>query len=449
MKKTFLFLVLFMALLVSAGEKLPKYIILFIGDGMSYPQRMIAEEYSVKMGMGKLAMNHLPFHATTRTSSANSIITDSAASGTAIACGVKTNNGMIGVDPGKKRLQSSAELARDKKWKVGIISTMVINHATPASFFGHRVSRQQYYDLGLDLIDSNFDFFAGGGIRQVQGKGKVKDLFKRPDLYELARKKGYKTLNSKKEFMALKPGCGKVIYSAAPGYMIPDMDTPADGTTLADMTVKALELLKNPKGFFLMVEGGAIDSFGHGNAPRGNIGETLALDKAVKAALAFQKKHPEDTLIIVTADHETGGMTMGVAGTGYAMYPERLAHQKVSEGEFGKIVANELKKNPKLTFADARKLLTKYFGLKFTGDIKKDPMVVSKAQLQILADGFKKKRLHYAARTVMSQKAGIGWTTSGHTALPVLTTATGVQAQRFTGFIENTDISKKIKALIR
>ena len=123
MKKALLFLFLILAVVVNAGEKLPKYIILFIGDGMSYPQRMIAEEYSVKMGTGKLAMNHLPFHATTRTSSANSIVTDSAASGTAIACGAKTNNGMIGVDPAGKKLQSVAELARDKQWKVGIIST--------------------------------------------------------------------------------------------------------------------------------------------------------------------------------------------------------------------------------------------------------------------------------------------------------------------------------------
>ena len=447
MKKAFLFLFLILAVVVSAGEKLPKYIILFIGDGMSYPQRMIAEEYSVKMGTGKLAMNHLPFHATTRTSSANSIVTDSAASGTAIACGAKTNNGMIGVDPAGKKLQSVAEHARDKQWKVGIISTMVINHATPASFFGHRRSRHQYYDLGVDLIASGFDFFAGGGIRQVQGKGKKAPAG--PDLYEIARKKGYKTLKDKGAFMALKPGCGKVIYSAASGYMAADIDTPPEGTTLTDMTVKALELLKNPKGFFLMVEGGAIDSYGHGNAPRGNIGETLALDKAVKAALEFQKKHPEDTLIVVTADHETGGMTMGAAGTGYAMYPERLAGQKITAAKFGSIVKNARKENPKFSFEDAQKLLTGYFGLKFTGNVKEDPMVVNKAQLQLLADGFKQNKLHYAARTVMSQKAGIGWTTSSHTALPVLTTATGIQAKQFTGFIENTEISNKLKAMIR
>ena len=111
MKKTFLFLVLFMALLVSAGEKLPKYIILFIGDGMATPQRMIAEEFSLKTGKGKLAINSLPYHATTRTVSSNSLVTDSAAAGTAIACGAKTVNGRIGLDPAGKRLESVADVA--------------------------------------------------------------------------------------------------------------------------------------------------------------------------------------------------------------------------------------------------------------------------------------------------------------------------------------------------
>ena len=106
-------------------------------------------------------------------------------------------------------------------------------------------------------------------------------------------------------------------------------------------------------------------------------------------------------------------------------------------------------KNKALTFADTHKMLTEYFGFKFSGDVKKDPMVLTSAQKQLLADGFKKKRLAYAARTVMSQKAGVGWTTGSHTALPILTTAAGVQAQRFSGYIENTDIAKILKSLIR
>jgi alkaline phosphatase len=106
-------------------------------------------------------------------------------------------------------------------------------------------------------------------------------------------------------------------------------------------------------------------------------------------------------------------------------------------------------KNPKLTFAEAQKLLTQYFGLKFTGELKKDPLVVTKTQLQLLEEGFNKKKLADAVRVVMSQKAGIGWTTGAHTALPVLTTATGVQAKRFSGFIDNTDIANILKSLLK
>ena len=451
MKKTLLFLAVFLCVFVAgAGEKFPKYIILFIGDGMASPQRMIAEEFAVKAGHGKLAMNHLPCHATTRTASANSLVTDSAAAGTAIACGDKTENGRIGTGPdGKKRLESVAEYARKKGWKVGIVSTMVINHATPASFYGHRPARGQYYELGKDLIDSGFDYFAGGGILQKNKgeKGKVT----RPDLYEAARKKGYRTLmpGQKKEFLALKPGCGKVIYSAAPGYMPAAMDTGPEGTTLAEMTVKGLELLKNPKGFFFMVEGGTIDVYGHGNEAAANLREVLALDKAVQAALDFAKKHPAETLILVTGDHETGGMSMGFAGTGYAMYMERLKFQKITARALDGLIAAAKKKDPKFSFADARKLLIENFGFKFEGDVKKDPMVLTKAQIQSLEEGFRKNKLGNAAKAVMNQKAGIGWTSGAHTGLPVLTTGTGVQGERFTGFIDNTDIARRLKEIIR
>ena len=445
MKKVLFLLTVFCCFVIAAGEKLPKYIILFIGDGMTYPQRMVAEEFVRKTADSKLAMNHFPWHATTRSSSANSIVTDSAASGTAIACGQKTDNGRIGMDSsGKVKLQSVAEVAAAKGWKVGIVSTMVINHATPASFYGHRKSRQMYYELGLDMINSGFDYFAGGGISQ-KSRGYTGPA--RADIYELARKKGYKTLNNRKDFLALKPGCGKIIYSAAPGYMPVVIDAPQDASALAEMTAKGLELLKNPKGFFLMVEGGSVDTCGHRNEAAGNLREVLALDEAVKAAVKFAEKHPDDTLIVVTGDHETGGMTMGCAATGYAMYPERLANQKCSAWKFAGKVKAAQKQNPALSFDAVKKMLSDDFGFNFKDP--KAPMGLNAAQLKLLEDGFKKKRIESAVKNVINQKAGIGWTTSAHTALPVLTTSYGVQGKRFTGFIENTDISNKLKELIR
>jgi alkaline phosphatase len=268
MKKAILFLTVFLALAVCAGEKLPKYIILFIGDGMATPQRMMAEEFARKTGHGKLIINHFPCHATTRTASASSLVTDSAAAGTAIACGSKTSNGRIGLAAdGKTRLESVAELAKKKNYKVGIVSTVTINHATPASFYGHRASRSQYYELGLDLVESNFDYFAGGGVAFPTGKPKKKGdpAPQLPSIYDLAAKTGYKVLKDKKAFLALKPGSGKILYSASKGNITPSIDADADDTSLAELTAKGLELLKNEKGFFFMVEGGTIDSYGHAN----------------------------------------------------------------------------------------------------------------------------------------------------------------------------------------
>ena len=452
MKKLFLFFVLVCAVVLSAGEKLPKYIILFIGDGMSTPQRMMAEEFSRKTGKGELVINHFPFHASTRTVSTSSLVTDSAAAGTAIACGTKTANGRIGVTPdGRTRFESVAELAKKKNYKVGIVTTVTINHATPASFYGHRISRSQYYELGLDLVNSNFDYFAGGGVAFPAGKPAPKGapLPNLPNIYDLAAKKGYKVLKDKKAFMALKPGSGKILYSGAPGRIPAAIDAGKEDITLAELTAKGLELLKNDKGFFLMVEGGTIDSYGHGNEAASNLREVLALDDAVKVAVKFMEKHPEDTLIVVTGDHETGGMSMGFAGSGYAMYMERLALQKVSIGKFARLLKDARQAKKDFSYADAQKMITKYFGLQFTGDLKKEPMALSSEQKKALEAAFKKNRLPGALKTVMNQKAGIGWTTGAHTALPVLTTSTGVQAKRFSGFIDNTDIAKTLKSLLK
>lgn len=169
--------ILMSSLALYAGETV-KYVFLFIGDGMSIPQRMTAEEFSrINTGKG-LAMNSMPHQALTITRSKNSFITDSAASGTAIACGVKTKNGAIGVGADGSRLQSIAEVARDSGRKVGILTSVTLNHATPASFYGHNPSRGNYYELGLDMIASGFDFFGGRRHRQER-RQKIESLQRR------------------------------------------------------------------------------------------------------------------------------------------------------------------------------------------------------------------------------------------------------------------------------
>ena len=445
----------------------PKYVFLFIGDGMSVPQRMTAEEFSRKAGTGPLAMNAMPFTATTRTCSFDSLVTDSAAAATAIACGEKTKNHYSGVDPEGKPLFSSAAAAKKAGVKVGIVTTVTITHATPAGFYAHRNNRGDAYGISLDLADSGFDFFAGGGLDvNPKNSQKHKQYAEFGDAYEYVRSKGYKIVKTKDQFLALKPGDGKVFTRFTNGALESTID--ADGTqpTLAEMVAKAVEMLDGDSGFFIMAEGGRIDWAGHGNDAATNLRDVLALDEAVKVAIEFQNKHPDDTLVVVTGDHETGGMSMGFAGTGYALYMDRLVNQTMSVGKFGDKVNAAFKDNPNLSFDDVKPIIAEAFGFKFEGDAKKDGMVLTESELKgIVAafdhdvefhkskiaensqyDGEKRYLLGGECRIVMSHKCGIGWSSGAHTAMPVLTTAKGRCAEKFSGFIENTDIAKAMKA---
>ena len=455
------------AIVVSAFADGPKYVFLFIGDGMSVPQRMTAEEFSRKSGAGPLAMNAMPFSAMTRTCSADSLVTDSAAAATAIACGTKTKNHYSGVDPEGKPLFSSAAAAKKAGCKVGIVSTVTITHATPAGFYAHRNNRGDAYGISLDLANSGFDFFAGGGL-DVTPKNSTNHLQYAAcgDAYEYAKSKGYRIVTGKDEFLALKPGDGPILTKFTNGALDPTID--ADGTqpTLAEMVAKATEMLDGESGFFIMAEGGRIDWAGHGNDAATNLRDVLALDEAVKVAIEFQNRHPDDTLVVVTGDHETGGMSMGFAGTGYALYMDRLANQTMSVGKFGDKVNAAFKANPNLSFDDVKPIIAEAFGFKFEGDAKKDGMVLTETELKGIVeafnhdvefhkskieensqyDGEKRYLLGGECRVVMSHKCGIGWSSGAHTAMPVLTTAKGRGAEKFSGFIENTDIAKAMKA---
>ena len=429
----------------------PKSVILFIGDGMSTPQRMTADEFARKSGRPELVMNRLPYQATTRTCSASSLVTDSAAAATAIACGEKTYNGAVGVNAGTNRIYSSAVAAKAAGKKVGIVTSVTINHATPAGFYGHRKHRGEGYGLGLDLLASGFDYCAGGGL---DGHDNKKYPEYKGDIYALAKDAGYAFINrDAAAFKALKPGAGKVWYVASEGALpfTIDADEWKDVPTLAELTAKGLELLENEKGFFMMVEGGKVDWAGHANDAATNLREVLALDDAVRVALAYQKTHP-DTLVVTTGDHETGGMAMGFAGTGYAFYMDRLANQKCSADKIGTFVA----KNRPATFEDLKPFLAGNFGFGFEGTDGKGPMTLSKDEIKELETAFdqdlKEKRslrLTTAVKNILSHKCGIGWSSGAHTALPVLTTAGGPGAERFTGFLDNTDISKIMKELVK
>ena len=436
MKNMILLFVLGFAFICGAAEK-PKYLFLFIGDGMSVPQRMAAEEFARSQGR-QLVLNNMPVSGTTRTSSANALVTDSAAAATAIACGTKTKNGALGVDADGKPVESRAYVAKKAGYKVGIITSVDLNHATPGGFYAHRASRGEGYNICIDLVDSGFDFFAGG-------KPFHRDDKKHPNykghLWNFAAKAGYKVVRGADGLASLSKGDGKVLMVSNGSRISPAIDGGDPGADLHDMVAKGIELLDNPNGFFMMVEGGAIDWAGHGNNAAENLQELLALDKAVQVAVEFAKKHPAETLIVVTGDHETGGMTVGFAGVGHKLNLALLGHQKISNGKFGEMVKKE-----KWTFEETKPQLTKYFGLQFSGN---DPMTLSEKELQVLEEEFNNGKIADALRKVMNDKAGVSWSTGGHSSMPVLTTSMGCGAENFTGFFENTDIAKRFKALMQ
>ena len=442
---------------------------MFVGDGMATPQRMLAEEYSRKTGSGPLAMNALPVQATLRTASSNSLVTDSAAAATALACGAKTLNYAVGVDASGSRLETCAEIARDAGMKVGLVTTVTLTHATPACFYAHRKNRGETYNIAIDLVKSRFDFLAGGGLGQADDK-KNPRWKKYGNAWDFAAKSGYRTVRTRNEFLSLKPSDEKIITHFTDDYLhlaIDNADGKHDEPTIEEMTAKALELLEGPRGFFLMVEGARIDWAGHANDAASNIQDTLALDGAVKIAMDFLAKHPGETLVTVTGDHETGGLSMGYSGAGYAIYTERLAGQRTSLEHFAAKARETFAKNPSIKFNDIKPLIEKSFSLKFSGDPSKSPFVLSKKDKENIENAFKhdlklhrdkvkentkydaKKldRLGPACRTALAHKAGIEWGSAHHTALPVMVTSAGVGAEVFTGYMENDEYGRRMKSL--
>jgi len=443
-----------------------KHVFLFIGDGMAMTQINAAEVYanalsSKDVAIKKLGFSRFPVAGLTTTYDAGSIITDSASAGTAIASGRKTLNGVINMDPGKKvAYKTIAEYAKDAGMKVGIVSSVSIDHATPAVFYAKTPSRGNMYDIAVQLGKSGFDYFGGGGLAQPAGKNKDQ-----PNAIDLAKAAGYRYVNAKADFQALKPGVGKVLAVNATlqdSNALPyDIDRKADDLSLADYTRKGIELLSdNAAGFFMMVEGGKIDWACHANDAAAAIRDTLAFDAAVAEAVAFAEKHPEDTLIVVTGDHETGGMSIGFAGTQYSTFFDKVGVQKMSYVAFDANVLKPYKASvpkDKAKLEDLSPAIMDAFGL--------DIASLSQIQKEQIDRAFKRSVGNEVERSIkeeeyllyggyepltvkitqlLNQTAGIGWTSYAHTGVPVATFAKGARAEDFGGYYDNTDIFRKL-----
>lgn len=275
--------------------KKPKNIIFLIGDGMGVSHVFAG----LTANKGHLFLENFKHVGFSKTQSADSYITDSAAGGTALSTGHKTKNGAIGVDSQNKPVKTILEEAEEKGLATGLVSTSSITHATPASFIAHQAGRSMYEEIAADFLKTEIDVFIGGGIDHFSKRKDGRNLM------EELKTKGYQVKTDMKEIDKVENG--KLAGLTAPVH---NGRMAERGDMLPIATKTAINILdNNKKGFFLMVEGSQIDWGGHASSTVYVVEDMLDFDKVIGQTLDFAEKDGE-TLIIVTADHETGGMAL-------------------------------------------------------------------------------------------------------------------------------------------
>ena len=470
--------------------KTPKYVFLFIGDGMSYPQIQSTSDYlgalndedywqaqpSLDDNQGAILdgpsyLNFMNFEAagSAVTYDSNSFAPDSASTATSIATGYKTYSGSINVDEtGTVKYETIAEKLHEQKgYSVGVITSVNLNHATPAALYAHQASRSSYYEIGLEMIASDFEYFAGGGLLSPTGSEGDQE-----DLYALAAEAGYTVTRTQADAEKVGADTEKAIlideHLADSDAMAYEIDRTEDMWSLADYVEKGIEVLSDDEdGFFMMCEGGKIDWACHANDAGSTIHDTVALADAVQVAIDFAAEHPEETLILVTGDHETGGLTIGFAGTDYDTYLDLLESQKISYAKFDSDYVAKYKEN-KTSFEDVMKDVTELFGLKTEGE-EGDKLVLTEYELEQLRAAYEKsvngtaasqyeqeeyvlygtyEPLSVTITHIINNKSGVSFTSYSHTGLPVAVLAHGVNAEVFNGYYDNTEIYDKLADML-
>ena len=392
MKKFSLLTLILLLPLVASAQQKAKYVFYFIGDGMGFNHVSLTEYWlgytQDVFDSRPLSFSAFPVLGWAVTHSESNLITDSAAAGTALSTGSKTKNGMLATGPDSTALESISYKIHDAGYKVGISSTVGINHATPAAFYGHNVNRGNYYEIASEIPASEFEFFAGGGA--IESTGDDED---RVSVYEAIGKGGYVIAEGMDDFAAKKDGAEKMMLLQKDGRLRTELpyaiDMKEDDMTQADLVRASIDFLyeEDGEGFFVMSEGGRIDWASHGNDTKAVIMETLSLSDAVAEAVRFYNEHPDETLIVVTADHETGGLTLSWE-KGYNLYLDKLEEIRCSKDK------------------------------------------VSEEERERMNE--------------ISHEAHIGWTTGDHSAANVPVFAIGAGSGLFSGRMDNTDIPKRI-----
>ena len=430
-----------------------KGIILLIGDGMGMNQVRSADLYSRYLLNKGLAIDSIVTCGSTTTYSADSEVTDSSSAATAMYTGHKINNGVINILPDGRDLFTIGHAAKKAGLSVGVVTTTRMTHATPAALYSRSPHRDCEAYIAEQLPDFSPDVALGGGkqyfIPQNETGSKRKDA---KNLIGTMKSKGYQYVTNMSELKALDPKTDKLFGLFAASHMDYALDRenePTLGThpTLADMTKTALSIVeKNPKGFFIMIEGGRIDHACHRHDIKATIYEMLDFDAAVNVALEFRKTHP-DVLVLVTADHETGGLGLD-RGAEYALTMDAVKPIKNSL----EYLIKKIKKDP----AKIDEYI-KAAGFELTDkerELLPDHLAETQASGNPEINGYPKideyvfSWIQNALGTIESERFKIGWSSFGHTAQPVVTRAVGPGEKEFSGSYDNTDIAKKMATLL-
>ena len=452
-KRLFTILLLFVAITAVAGKQ-PKYVFYFIGDGMG-PSHVLGTELYLGEKNGvigrpqKLCFTQFPITAFVTTFSASNGVTDSAASGTALATGNKTNNGHLGVTPDGSAVYSVAHAAQQAGYAVGVSTTVCINHATPGAFYAHQPSRNNYPQIAKEMLTAGYDFYAGGDP--------VCSNEERTALYSKAEEDGYAIARGYSDYKTKRNSSKMMLYQKNVSTELPyTIDRTTDDLTLAQITEAGIDFLMNKKkkGFFFMVEGGKIDYASHDNDAATMMHEVLDFNAAIEVALDFYQKHKDETLIIVTADHETGGIVLGYNGA-YTLNLKALSGQNVSEDELENILISTAN-NGALTWNNVKEILTRNMGLwdeakiddKQASTLKKIFDEAVAAENNEVRDS-KLRNLANQAKYLVSRTAAISWASGNHSGTFVPLFAIGKGAEQFMGVLDNTDIPQIIKKVAR
>ena len=462
-KHLFIAMVMLLIAIIPAWAQKPKYVFYFIGDGMGVNQVNGTEAYRAELegriGTVPLLFASFPYGTMVTTYSATNGVTDSAASGTALATGHKTKNGTLGLMADQQTpVYSIATLAHDAGMRVGIATSVTIDHATPAAFYAHVPDRGMSYEIGKDLIKTGFEFYSGSDFsRPTSDKAKDEGT-----LYEQCRKANYTLARGYKDYRKKAAKADKMILfqtedaSKRDRYSIPyAIDRTKNDLTLADITRAGINFLSKgaDEGFFLMVEGGKIDWACHANDAATVFKEIEDMDNAVRVAYEFYEQHPDETLIVVTDDHETGGLVLGKGQ--YTLNLQALRYQHVSVNLLS-AKFNELRKKTgnKVTWEMAQKAMSESFGL--FGAVKVterhearlrrvfEETFVGKEPALDVSEYQKDERLATVAKETLNDIAMVGWVSGGHSNGYVPVFSVGVGAERFCGRMNNIDIPAKI-----